>query len=136
MAGGPPHAGRCYTHFTKDVSILTTPGAARRQSTQAQCAIADEGVTLIIHHKVASFDKWKPGFDGHEASRRKFGWTAHTVLTSVGDPNDVFIVGKVKSAAAAKEFGAQPELKEVMKKAGVVGAPDISLLKVAEQKTY
>jgi hypothetical protein len=99
-------------------------------------AMADEGVTLMIHHKVASFDKWKPGFDGHEGTRRKFGWTAHTVLTGVGDPNDVFIIGKVKSAAAAKEFGAQPELKEVMKKAGVVGAPEISLLKVAEQKTY
>ena len=79
---------------------------------------------------------WRRSLGFRKEPRRKFGWTNHTVLTSVGDPNDVFIVGKVRSAAAAKEFGAQPELKEVMKKAGVVGAPEISLLKVAEQKTY
>jgi TRAP-type C4-dicarboxylate transport system substrate-binding protein len=33
---------------------------------------ADESVTLVVRHKVASFAKWKPVFDGHEAFRKRW----------------------------------------------------------------
>lgn len=99
-------------------------------------AEGEDGVTLVVRHKVANFDKWKTGFDGHEAVRKKFGWTSSTVLTDAGNPTHVVIVGKVKSMAQAKDFTNAPSLKETMQKAGVISAPDIALLKVVEQKTY
>ena len=52
-------------------------------------AEADDGVTLVVRHTVANFDKWKVGYDGHEPVRKKFGWTAATVLTDAGNPTHV-----------------------------------------------
>lgn len=99
-------------------------------------AEADDGVTIVVRHTVANFDKWKTGFDGHESVRKKYGWTSSTVLTDAGDPTHVVVVGKVKSLAQAKDFTKVPSLKEVMQKAGVTSAPDIAFLKVVEQKAY
>jgi len=97
---------------------------------------ADESVALVVRHKVASFAKWKPVFDGHEAFRKQSGWTSHEVLADVADPNQVTIIGHIRSAAQAKEFGKAPSLKEAMQKGGVQGAPDVTLLKEVEEKTY
>ena len=108
------------------LTTLTLAGFAAGRAT----AGADDGVTLVVRHTVANFDKWKTGYDGHEAERRKYGWTSATVLTDAGDPTHVVVVGKVKTLAQAKEFANAPALKETMKKAGVVGAPDIAFLKL------
>jgi hypothetical protein len=97
---------------------------------------ADEGVTLVVRHKVASFAKWKPVFDGHEAFRKQSGWTAHEVLADVADPNQVTVIGHIRTATQAKEFGKAPSLKEAMQKGGVQGAPDVTLWKVVEEKKY
>lgn len=114
------------------LASLTFAGFAAGRAT----ADTADGVTLVVRHTVASFDKWKVGYDGNEPARKKFGWTSATVLTDAGDPTHVVVVGKVKSLAQAKEFASAPALKETMKKAGVVGAPDIAFLKVVEQKAY
>ena len=114
------------------LTTLTLGGFAAGRAT----ADANDGVTLVVRHTVANFDKWKAGYDGHETVRRKFGWTSATVLTDAGDPTHVVVVGKVKSLAQAKDFTGAPSLKETMKKAGVTSAPDIAFLKVVEQKTY
>ena len=97
---------------------------------------ADEGVTLVVRHKVADFSKWKPVFDAHEDVRKQFGWTSHQVLTETGDTNHVTIIGRIRSAAQAKDFGKSPSLKEAMQKGGVQGPPDVTLLKVIEDKRY
>ena len=114
------------------LTALTMAGFAAGRAT----AESDEGGTLVIRHTVANFDKWKVGYDGHESVRKKFGWTSATVLTDASDSTHVTILGKVKSLAQAKEFTSAPSLKETMKKAGVISAPDIAFLKVVEQKTY
>ena len=114
------------------LTALTMAGFAAGRAT----AESDEGVTLVIRHTVANFDKWKVGYDGHESVRRKFGWTSATVLTDAGDPTHVTILGKAKSLAQAKDFTSAPSLKETMKKAGVISPPEIAFLKVVEQKAY
>ena len=114
------------------LTTLTLAGFAAGRAT----AGADDGVTPVVRHTVANFDKWKTGYDGHEAERRKFGWTSSTVLTDAGDPTHVVVVGKVKSLAQAKDFTNSPSLKETMKKIGVISAPDIAFLKLVEQKAY
>jgi hypothetical protein len=97
---------------------------------------ADEGVTLVVRHKVASFAKWKSVFDCHEAFRKQSGWTSHVVLADVADTNQVTIIGHLQTAAQAKEFGKAPSLKEAMQKGGVQGAPDVTLLRAVEEKKY
>jgi len=114
------------------LASLTLAGFATGRAT----AEADDGVTLVVRHTVANFDKWKVGYDGNEAARKKFGWTSATVMTDAADPTHVVIVGKVKSLTQAKEFAGAPALKETMKKAGVISAPDFAFLKVVEQKAY
>jgi hypothetical protein len=114
------------------LTALTLAGFAAGRAT----AEADDGVTLVVRHTVANFDKWKVGYDGHEPVRKKFGWTSATVLTEAGDPTHVVVVGKVKSLAQAKDFASSPSLKETMKKIGVISPPDVAFLKVVEQKTY
>jgi len=114
------------------LATLTLSGFAAGRAT----ADTNDGVTIVVRHTVASFDKWKAGFDGHESVRKKYGWTSATVLTDAADPTHIVVVGKVKSLAQAKDFTKEPSLKEVMQKAGVTSAPDIAFLKVVEQKTY
>ncbi len=78
---------------------------------------ADEGVTLVVRHKVASFAKWKPAFDSHEAFRKQSGWTSYEVLADIADPNQVTVIGHIRTAAQAKEFGKAPSLKGPCKRA-------------------
>ena len=114
------------------LTTLTLAGFAAGRAT----ADANDGVTLVVRHTVANFDKWKVGYDGHESERKKFGWTSATVLTDAADPTHVVVIGKVKSLAQAKDFTNSPSLKETMKKIGVISAPDIAFLKMVELKTY
>jgi|GEM_PF-812988 len=114
------------------IATLSLVGFAAGRAT----AEGDEGVTIVIRHTVANFDKWKVGYDGHENVRKKFGWTSATVLTEAADPTHVTIVGKVKSLTQAKDFTKVPSLKEVMQKAGVTSVPEIGFLKMVEQKAY
>ena len=114
------------------LTTLSLAGFAAGRAT----AGADEGVTLVVRHTVANFDKWKACYDGHESERRKYGWTSATVLTDAGDPTQVVVVGKVKSLAQAKDFTSSPSLKETMKRIGVISPPDIAFLKLVEQKAY
>jgi quinol monooxygenase YgiN len=97
---------------------------------------ADEGVTLVVRHKVADFAKWKTVFDAHEDVRKQFGWTSYQLLTEEGNGNRVTVIGRIRSAAQAKEFGKSPSLKEAMQKGGVQGPPDVTLLKIVEDKHY
>jgi quinol monooxygenase YgiN len=84
---------------------------------------------LVIHHKVKDFAAWKPLYDKHEGIRTAAGLTKAHVLQSVDDPNDVTVVMDFSDATKAKAFSASPNLKEVMKTAGVLGTPAIHILK-------
>ena len=90
-------------------------------------------VVLHVRHTVDSFENWKPGFDGHEETRRLHGATRHAVLR---DGNTITVLIDFPDAASAAAFGADPSLKDVMAKAGVIGAPEITLLEPVEEITY
>jgi hypothetical protein len=89
--------------------------------------------TLLVRHTVESYDDWKPFFDGHEGSRRLHGASGHRVLR---DGNQVTILIDFPDRASADGFAADPELPEVMSKAGVIGAPEIAILESPEQISY
>ena len=83
---------------------------------------------LIVHHKVQDYSKWRKLFDNHDTSRREFGSTGAQVFQAAGDPNDITAIMDWPSVEAAKAFAASASLKEVMKNAGVISQPDVTLL--------
>ena len=89
--------------------------------------------TLAVRHTVADFDTWKAGFDGHDDVRRSHGSTGYRVLR---DGNSVLALIEFPDAASTEAFSSDPSLRAVMEKAGVVGAPDISLWSDAAREQY
>lgn len=82
----------------------------------------------IVRHEVADYAAWKKGFDGHAGARAQAGIIGHAVNRSVQNPNVVVVYLQAESLDALRAFASAPDLKEVMKAAGVVGAPDIKLV--------
>ena len=89
--------------------------------------------TLVVRHTVADFDTWKGGFDDHGEVRRSHGATDHRVLR---DGNNVLALIDFPDAAAAQAFQADPSLRDVMHKAGVIEAPDISVWVEDSEEQY
>ena len=86
---------------------------------------------VIIKHKVSNFSKWKMAYDEHDSARRANGLTSYTMGRGLkNDSNTVVIVLKSDNIIKAKEFSSSSDLKDIMKKAGVIGMPVISYLDV------
>jgi hypothetical protein len=84
---------------------------------------------ILVRHKVRDFSKWKRGYDAHASMRRKAGLKQKALLRSVRNPREVFVLLQAGSVKAAKAFASSPNLRKAMKAAGVVGKPEMSLLK-------
>lgn len=84
--------------------------------------------TLIVHHKVEDYAKWRKIFDDHDETRREFGSTGFQVFQSASDPNDITAILDWPSVDAAKAFAASDSLKEAMKDAGVASPPELMYL--------
>lgn len=96
----------------------------------------DDRVILVVHHRVADFDAWKPVFDEHEAVRRSHGQVEHRVYQDPLEPNRVVVHNDYPSEEAARGFAEDPSLPEAMERAGVVGEPGVGFATLAEQKSY
>jgi hypothetical protein len=73
----------------------------------------------VIRHRVADFDAWKQGYDAFGQFQAEHGVTAHQVLRSIDDPNDVIVTHTFVSPEGARAFIAMQELKDAMGEAGV-----------------
>jgi hypothetical protein len=84
---------------------------------------------LLVRHKVRDFAKWKRAYDAHQSVRRKTGLRQKALLRSVRNPKDVVLLFQAGDLKKAKAFASSRQLRKVMKEAGVVGKPEISILK-------
>jgi hypothetical protein len=83
---------------------------------------------MLVKHKVADYAKWKPGYDAHDSGRLANGVHSYVIARGVEDSNMVLVAMRIDDAAKAKAMVADPGMKDVMKKAGVVGAPEIDFI--------
>ncbi len=83
---------------------------------------------MLIKHKVEDFAKWKKAFDEHARAREGAEIFAQQVLREIKDPNNVFVICKIRSVEKANALSASPETKEIVKKAGVIGQPEVYFL--------
>ena len=91
---------------------------------------------LVVTHRVADVDAWKPYFDGHEAVRRRHGATGHRVYNSAVDPGDLTVEMIFPDRTSAEAFLGDPSLKETMAASGVTTEPIASFRETVEEKSY
>jgi len=84
---------------------------------------------IIVHHRVEDFSSWKRGYDHHADKRKAAGLSHDHVLQAMDDPNMVTVVLDFADFARAKAFSASEDLKAAMKAAGVLGKPEVHILK-------
>jgi hypothetical protein len=80
---------------------------------------------MLVKHKVANYARWKPAYEADSSMRLANGLQDHIIARGDADSNMVLLIFYMDDTAKAKAFGADPRLKDVMKKAGVTGAPEI-----------
>ena len=88
-------------------------------------------IYIMVSHKVADFNNWKPVFDRDEQARKSFGVEVKKLFRSAEDPNDLHILFEAPNEDSAKQCIARPELKELMIQAGVISEPVFKLLNIA-----
>jgi hypothetical protein len=89
---------------------------------------------LAVNHDVADYDTWKKSFDTFPPARG--GARFHRVNRSLDNANNVTIVSGFDTAEAALGFRDNPELKQVMGDAGVIGAPRFEIYDEVEAIQY
>ena len=83
---------------------------------------------MLIRHKVADFDQWKPVYEAHRSARESAGLKNLHLWCNEDDPSEVIILFEASDVAKAKELIKSVDLKESMQAAGVQGMPDIVFL--------
>lgn len=86
------------------------------------------GGTLIIHHQVTDYAKWRIAYDADQVGRTAGGLTNCHVHRSMDNANDVVVACSMADVAKARKFVSSTALAETMAKAGVMGKPQILFL--------
>jgi heme-degrading monooxygenase HmoA len=75
--------------------------------------------TVLIDHRVADYEAWKPEFDRSLEADWTSGIRSYTVLRGQDDPNRVLVVNTMDSREAAEALVNNSALREAMGGAGV-----------------
>lgn len=83
---------------------------------------------MLVRHKVRDFAEWKRVYDAHLPWRTEAGLAERYVLHGADDANEIVLFFQLEDLERGKAFAASDDLREKMKKAGVVDKPDIQFL--------
>jgi hypothetical protein len=78
---------------------------------------------LIVQLRVKDYRKWRRLYEAQAPARRKATMGSAQVYRDADDPQKLAIIFKVKETDKAKDYLESPQLREVMKAAGVIGKP-------------
>ncbi len=119
----------CNERTDKKVEVTTTDTTINVTAAEPE-AVAKLTNVLIVQHKVANFDKWKPMYESHDSVRNLHGVSKNIIGRGMNDPNMIVIIQKIEDVNKAKELTGSAELKERMKQGGVIGIPTFTYLNV------
>ena len=80
---------------------------------------------LTIVHSCADFGRWKLAYDADATHRAAAGLTDLVLLRRRDDPNVIGLIFGVSDRGKAAAFIGSDRLRDVMSKAGIMGAPTI-----------
>jgi len=83
---------------------------------------------ILVAHRVADYEAWKRAFDDHTPARKEAGCLGHHINRGADDPNMIYGYCPCADVGKAKAFLESPDLREVMRHAGVEGAPMVKLM--------
>jgi len=89
---------------------------------------------MAVNHDVADYETWKNAFAAFPPARGDALF--HRVNRNVDNPNNVTVVAGFDTVEAALKFRDNPELKQVMGDAGVVGTPRFEIFDEVEAIQY
>jgi hypothetical protein len=96
-----------------------------------------EGLAVMIaSHAVEDYDHWRAAYDDLDEYRRQLGIVGHAVHQVVGEPNRIVVYHQADGLETLQAFVASAVLAEAMQKAGVVGPPDIQLVRAVDWVEY
>lgn len=81
--------------------------------------------TMFVRHSVTDYKAWRKVYDEAASFQKANGVTAQAVYQAADNPNDITVTHEFASIEAAKALVGNEELKKIMQRAGVVGAPTI-----------
>lgn len=126
--GGGSNEKKAEADTTSTSTATTEPGPVNTIITTPQSMV-------VVMHKVANYAKWKPAYDAHDSTRLANGLHSYVIGRGLNDSNMVFIAMKSDDISKAKAFAKSPDLKKVMQKAGVTGAPTMYFISTVWQDT-
>jgi hypothetical protein len=88
---------------------------------------------LLIHHKVADYEQFRPVFDEDAGRRRLSGSKGGRVFRSTTNPNEVVALFEWDDVERARAFAASYELREAVEWATAVGEWSATTLEEVEQ---
>jgi heme-degrading monooxygenase HmoA len=88
---------------------------------------------VLVRHRVKHFAKWKPVYDAHGATRQAGGSKGARLFRNIDKPKETVILLEWSDIDTARAFVKSKDLREAMKRAGVVDKPDICFLDEVEQ---
>ena len=75
--------------------------------------------TVLVNHRVADYEAWRPEFDRTLKAEWTSGIRSYKVLRGQDDPNRVLVLNRLDSREAAEALVNNPALREAMAGAGV-----------------
>ena len=112
-----------------------TTGDTTAKKEEAPAAPAKPANVAIIWHKVANYAKWLTAYEAHDSARLANGLHDFVIGRSLSDSNMIMVALRMDDAEKAKQFSASADLKAVMQKAGVVGAPKMAYVDIQMMDT-
>ena len=87
---------------------------------------------VMVRHKVKDYRKWKQAVQNHADMRKSSGERSFRLFRSAEDPNNVTVLCEWENMAKARKFINSGELREAMRRAGVIGKPQIHFFNQSE----
>lgn len=118
------------TKKTDDSKTAPDSSAAAKTTTAVPAGPTLPFDVVTIYHTVKDYAAWRTAYDADSARRKASGFTDVAVERNADKPDNLKVVLMVSDMAKAKAFAADPGLKEVMDKAGVISKPDMKYWKI------
>ena len=115
---------------TKKTDTADTAAAAKPAAAAAAPAMKAPFDVVEITHKLKDYATWRPLFNSDSTARKAAGLTDIVVGQEIDSANNVMVVLNASDVAKAKAFAADPRLKDVMTKGGVISKPDVEYFHV------
>lgn len=96
---------------------------------QAEARATDQGVWMIVTHKVEDYKLWKPVHERSIAAKRSYGWTKCAVFSIDGDKNHIMVMEQFASLDRARAYAESNELRDEMAASGVSSNPEVRFVK-------